>query len=75
MIILIIVKPIANRWVWGRCLSKLRELQASMKVTMTTLRAATTRHRYIENLPEVGKSWEPKGFDMSTSKDNAFKMT
>ena len=30
------LKPIANRWVWGRCLSKLRERQVSMKVTMTT---------------------------------------
>ena len=34
-----------------------------------------TRHRYIENLLEVGKSWEPKDFDTSTSKDNVFKMT
>ena len=29
--------PIANRCVWGRCLSKLREPQASVKVTLTTL--------------------------------------
>ena len=30
-------KPIANRWVWGRYLSKLNEPQVSMKVTITTL--------------------------------------
>ena len=35
---------------WGRCLSKLRELQASVKVTMTTLWVATTRHCHTENL-------------------------
>ena len=31
------LKLIASRWVWGRYLSKLRELQVDMKVTMTTL--------------------------------------
>ena len=43
-------KAIVNRWVWGRCLSKLRKPQASVKVTKTTLWAAPTRHRNTENL-------------------------
>ena len=42
-------KPLANRWVWGRCLSKLMEPQASVKVTKTTLWAAPIRHRNTEN--------------------------
>ena len=29
------VKPITNRWVWGRCMSKLREPLAIVKVTMS----------------------------------------
>ena len=43
-------KAIVNRWVWGRCLSKLRKPQASVKVTKTTLWASPTRHRNTENL-------------------------
>ena len=31
------LKLIPNRWVWGRCLNKLREPQVDMEVTMTTL--------------------------------------
>ena len=42
-------KPIANRWVWGRCLRKLKEPQVSVTATMTTLWAATTRHHHTEN--------------------------
>ena len=34
------IKPITNKWVWGGCPSKVREPQASVKVTMTTLWAA-----------------------------------
>ena len=79
-------KLIANRWVWWRCLSKLREPQVDMKVTMTTLWAATTKRHHTENLsgkfeiltkthPERGKGWEQKGLDRSTNKDNACKMT
>ena len=30
-------KAIVNRWVWGRCLNKLRKPQASVQVTKTTL--------------------------------------
>ena len=45
-----VFKPIANRWVWGRCLIKLKEAQARVKITTTTLWAAPTRHRHTENL-------------------------
>ena len=79
-------KAIVNRWVWGRCLSKLRKPQASVKVTKTTLWAGPARHRNTENLTgnfldtyqhpsRGGEGWEQKGFDTSTSKDNACKMT
>ena len=75
-------KAIVSRWVWGRCLSKLRKPQASVKVTKTTLWAAPTRHRNTENLSgnflptpiQREGRLEQKGFDTSTSKDNACKM-
>ena len=61
-----------NKWVWGRCLSKLREPQASVKVTMTTLWAATTRHRHTESLSgkfsdtyqDPPRGWEGLGAKM-----------
>ena len=42
------IRPINNRWVWGRCLKKHKG--RSFKVTMTTLRAAPTRYCHNENL-------------------------
>ena len=52
------IKPIANRWVWGRCLSKLREPQASVKVTMsgnqTSLQGA-----WSTKGPQTGRSRGP----------------
>ena len=79
------IKPITNKWVWGRCPSKLREPQASVKVTMTTLWAAPpgtiSLRTSVESFqiltkthPGWGKGWEPKGFGTSTSKDNVYKM-
>ena len=44
------IKPITNKWVWGRCPSKLREPQASIKVTMTT----------CEWHHQVPSCWEPR---------------
>ena len=79
------IKPITNKWVWGRCPSKLREPQASVKVTMTTLWAAPpgiiSLRTSVESFqiltkthPGWGKGWEPKGFGTSTSKDNVYEM-
>ena len=79
------IKPITNKWVWGRCPSKLREPQASIKVTMTTLWAAPPGtillRTSVESFqiltkthPGWGKGWEPKGFGTSTSKDNVYEM-
>ena len=79
------IKPITNKWVWGRCLSKLREPQASVKVTMTTLWAAPpgtiSLRTSLESFqiltkthPGWGKGWEPKGFGTSTNKDNVYEM-
>ena len=79
------IKPISNKWVWGRCPSKLREPQASIKVTMTTLWAAPPGtillRTSVESFqiltkthPGWGKGWEPKGFGTSTSKDNVYEM-
>ena len=79
------IKPITNKWVWGRCPSKLREPQASIKVTMTTLWAAQPGtillRTSVESFqiltkthPGWGKGWEPKGFGTSTSKDNVYEM-
>ena len=83
-----VFKPIANRWVWGSRQIKLKEAQARVKVTTTTLWAAPIRHRRPENLngkfftylrtktyPEVEEGWEQKGFYSSTSKGNACEMT
>ena len=79
------IKPITNKWVWGRCLSKLREPQASVKVTMTTLWAAPpgtiSLRTSLESFqiltkthPGWGKGWEPKGFGTSTNKYNVYEM-
>ena len=79
------IKPITNKWVWGRCPSKLREPQANVKVTMTTLWAAPpgtiSLRTSVESFqiltkthPGWGKGWEPKGFGTSTSKDNVYEM-
>ena len=70
-------KAIVNRWVWGRCLSKLRKPQASVKVTKTTLWAAPTRHRNTENLSEIflptpiqreGRAGSKKGLTQAQAK-------
>ena len=42
------VKLIVNRWVWGWCLILCESRQQARMVTMTTLGAATTRHRHTE---------------------------
>ena len=70
---------IANRWVWGRCLSKPRKLQVSVKVTMTilwvqspstiTLRTSVESFQVLTKThPEGWKGWKQKVFDTRTSR-------
>ena len=78
------IKPINNRWVWGRCLKKHKG--RSFKVTMTTLRAAPTRYCHTENHsgkrgkylpkqhPERWEGWGQKTTITSARKSNVNKM-
>lgn len=42
------VKPIHNRWAWGRCLVKLSELQVIQEGNHDDPKVATTRHCHTE---------------------------
>ena len=60
------VKLINNRWAWGRCLERwcgLEHRSRARRVTMTTLWAATTRHRHTDK-----RQWNHDTYHILTGK-------
>ena len=60
------IKLINNRWAWGRCLERwwgLEHRSRARRVTMTTLWAATTRHRHTDK-----RQWNHDTYHILTGK-------
>ena len=63
---LLLIKLINNTWAWGRCLERwwgLDHRSRARRVTMTTLWAATTRHRHTDK-----RQWNHDTYHILTGK-------